>query len=198
MTCHRVQVLIQKSLDGTLAARERRTLDVHVDGCAACRRTWDEHRQLARRSAAWVQAPAQANAVDDAFTAQVMARIAASSPAPITSGRRRAALWPSAVGLSAVLGVLALLCYQLGPAVFAVVAAAPAELLPRPQTIPEVLGGLLGSMEALPRDAARVWINLRHGLSLPGGAGGAWVLALLANGWFFLRASGLARKRVAT
>lgn len=188
MNCRHADVLLQRALDGTLTEGERRTLDTHLEGCAACRAAAEEYRQLTQRATAWTRRPAQeAERVDaDAFTAQVLARIAADTP-PVLPARERTRFHPVAV-LGCALVVLALLSPLFGPGVLSMPSSADL-LLPRPQAALSVPGWLWANLRALPGDAFSAWTGVQSALPHLAGLREALVLALLANGLLFFHAT---------
>ena len=199
MNCRRADELIQRSLDGTLTARERGELDAHLDGCAACRSASEAYRHLTHRATDWTRRPAEEvqKSGPDAFTAQVLARIAADAEASgaaasSSSLRERALPWlrPLAVGVAFAV-VLGLLSGLFGPQAFPSLPSPPSAdlLLPRPQTALEVPGWLLANLRALPGDALRAWTDVQVTFPRIAGLREALVIALLANGLFFFHAT---------
>ncbi len=112
MTCRDTEELIQQGIDGTLTPAERATLDTHLAACAGCRTAWEEHHRLAHLALQWISEAGRTPEIGEAFTAQVLARIAAR-PSPVPS---RPVFWLplAAAGLLAV--TLALLPYLVEPA----------------------------------------------------------------------------------
>jgi anti-sigma factor RsiW len=158
MTCRSAEEEIQKSLDGALTPGERARLDAHLTQCSACRRAWDAHRLLARASGRWAQ-PAPEDDPGDAFTAEVMARIAARPvPTPVPQS-----LWLPLVASALLLALLAWLPGLLWPGLESLGLAAR-----------QTPGWLLTNLRAVPGDASSAWGALTAGLALP-----AWVWAAL-------------------
>ncbi len=158
MTCQSAEEEIQKSLDGAMTPGERARLDVHLASCAACRQARDAHRRLARAAGRWAR-PTPEDDPGEAFTAQVLARIAAR-PAPIPS---RPLVW---LPLAATILLLALFAWL------------PSLIWPGLDTLGVAVrrtpGWLLTNLRAVPGDASGAWAALTTGLALP-----AWVWAAL-------------------
>lgn len=185
MNCLQAEKAIQETLDGALTARERETLDAHLAGCAACRAAWDEYRSLTRTATAWTRRPIHEADPGEAFTAQVMAQIAAQSAAP---GAARVSMGRSLAWAGVVIAALCV-CGLWLPSAPALPLRLSPDWLPRLQTaleLPAWLGALVGE---LPSASARLWGDLTAGVSvsrtlLMGLLSGA----LLLNGLLYARA----------
>ncbi len=193
MTCRNFEMLVQKSLDGPLSQHEREALDAHAVFCPGCERAWEDHRRLTRASTAWVRQGMDASEGDDAFTAQVMARIAARPASTQTPSAPRA-LWPSAVFL---IGLLAALLVGSGLTSLGAVAPYPA-LFPATQSLSAFPGWLTALLHGLPSAGQ----DLLAGFSAQSGNWSAWagpalLAALFLNGLLFHYAKRHAGRRLA-
>ncbi len=174
MNCRHAEELIQQSLDGALTPDERARLDAHLTACPACRQAWNEHHQLARLAHRWTMGAGQTNDTGDAFTAQVLARVAAR---PV-SAPSRPAFWRPLAAAALLLTTLAFLPHSLAPN-WPDVGAASRELP----------GWLLANSRALPSEILAAWTAARSSLLLP-----EWIWSALlgvgaVNGLFYARAA---------
>lgn len=192
MNCLQADGLIQQALDGVLTSRQHEMLEGHLAGCADCQAARDEYQALGRTATVWTRRPIHAAGPGEAFTAQVMAQIAARpaviplAPIPV---RLRVALAAAVLVALVVCGLLFPL--PSGPAPL------PSDLLPRPQAALGLPAWLWASMSGLPAAAARLWRDLMAGLSASGAT--VWLLAgaLLLNGLLYVRAARPARGHLA-
>ena len=76
--CETCEILIQRSVDGVLSPSDRERLDTHLMACAECRREWDAQHRLGYLADRWTRRPAAPSGPEDAFTAQVLARLDAT------------------------------------------------------------------------------------------------------------------------
>jgi predicted anti-sigma-YlaC factor YlaD len=157
MNCRSAEDEIQKSLDGALTPGQRARLDAHVASCAACRRAWDEGHLLARAAGRWIR---PRDDPGDAFTAQVLARIAAR-PTPTSVYQ---SFWLPLAATILLFALLAWLPGLLWPSVDTVGVAAC-----------QTPGWLVTNLRGLPADAFTVWGALMTGVPMP-----SWVWAALA------------------
>lgn len=172
MNCRSAEDEIQKSLDGSLTPDERARLDAHVATCATCRRTWDEHRLLARAAGRWAR-PRPSDDPGDAFTAQVLARIAAHPvPAP-----GQPPVWLPLAVTTLLIALLAWLPGLLWPGLDAVSVAA--------RQTPD---WLLSNLRGVPADAFTAWGVLTMRVPVPSWGWAALVLATAVNGMFCVQA----------
>lgn len=170
MNCRSAEDEIQKSLDGALTPDERARLDAHVAFCTVCRRTWDEHRLLARAAGRWTRPEDDPG---DAFTAQVLARIA-SRPAPAPS---QSLIW---LPLAATILLLVLLAWLTGPIWPSLdTVAASARQTP---------GWLLTNLRGVPGDAFTAWGALTAGVPIPSWVWAALTAVTAVNGMFCVQA----------
>ena len=172
MNCRSAEEEIQKSLDGVLTPGERARLDAHLSSCAACRRAWDEHRLLARAAGRWTR-PLPQDDPGDAFTAQVLARIAAR-PAPAPS---QALIWLPLAATALLLACLAWLPGLLWPGLDTVGVAAR-----------QAPGWLVTNLRGVPADAFAVWGALTAGTPIPSWVWAALPAAAVVNGIFCVQA----------
>lgn len=172
MNCRSAEDEIQKLLDGSLTPDERARLDAHVATCATCRRTWDEHRLLARAAGRWTR-PRPDDDPGDAFTAQVLARIAVR-PVPAAGPPM---LW---LPLAATILLLALLVWL------------PGLFWPRLNTMSvaarQTPDWLLTNLHGVPGDALAVWGTLTTGVPIPSWVWAALPAVAVVNGMFCVRA----------
>lgn len=174
MTCRQADEFVQQGLDGTLTPAERDRLDRHLASCANCRLAWDEHLRLARLARRWVPQAGRIPQAGDAFTAQVLARIAAR-PAPAPA---RPAFWLPLAAAALLVAALPLLPRFDGLALPDVMAALRA--LP---------GWLTGHGQALPSDVFAAWATVKSNVQIPNWIGSAVLAAGTVNGLFYLRAA---------
>ncbi|MDQ2800466.1 MAG: zf-HC2 domain-containing protein [Armatimonadota bacterium] len=158
MNCSFAEDQIQKSLDGILTSAERERLDAHLISCPECRCAWDEHRMLARAAGRWTQ-PAAQDDPGDAFTARVMALIAAR-PEPAFA---RTPFWLPLAATALLLTLLALLPSLLLPSVDALSAA-----------VRETPFWFLTNLRGLPGDVVTTWNALAINVHLP-----TWIWGVL-------------------
>nr|MDQ2686748.1 zf-HC2 domain-containing protein [Armatimonadota bacterium] len=192
MNCLQAEKAIQEMLDGALTAREREALDAHLADCAGCRAAREEYQNLARAATVWTRRPLHEVDLGEAFTAQVMAQIAAQSAVP---GAARVLVWRSLVWVSVIVAALCV-CGLWLPSAPAAPLRLSTDWLPRPQTaleLPVWLGAFAG---ALPSASARLWGDLTAGVSVPGTMlMGLLSGALLLNGLLYARAARPSRGR---
>ncbi len=170
MNCRSAEEEIQKSLDSALSPAERARLDAHVASCAACRRSWDEHRVLARAAGRWAR-PRTEDDPGDAFNAAVLARISAR---PVPANR---SFW---LPLAATLLLLVFLVWLPGllwPGLDTVGGAAR-----------QTPGWLLSNLRGVPDDAFGAWGTLTAGVPVPPWAWAALLAVAAANGMFCVQA----------
>ena len=166
MNCRSAEDEIQKSLDGLLTPGERAGLDAHLAACAACRHAWDAHRRLARAAGRWTRPQDDPG---DAFTAQVLARIAARSvPASL-----QRSLWLPLAATALLLALLFWLPDPFRPGLDAVGVAAR-----------QTPGWLVTNLRGVPADAFTVWGALTVGGAVPSWAWAALSAAAVVNGIF--------------
>ena len=96
--------LIEWARGGSLEARERQTLVVHVEGCAACAHFLDEQRAL---HGFLERLAAEALPVEDGVEARVLAEFE-TALAPRWRAKLSAARWILAAGLAASVSLGAL------------------------------------------------------------------------------------------
>ena len=183
MNCLQADLSIQEALDGLLTARERAALDAHLTGCAGCRAAWEEYRNLARTATVWARRPIHEADPGEAFTAQVMAQIAARPPVPAAAP---VPLWPRLALAALVLAAL-VIGGLLFPISSAGVSSPSPDLLPRPETALSLPAWLWATLRGVPTATARLW-GLTAGLTVSGTM--VWLLsgALALNGLLFARA----------
>ena len=183
MNCTQADALIQMGLDGRLSPAERAHLDAHLSQCSACRAAWDEYRRLGQTASDWARPPAITGDPDEAFTAQVMARIAAgqASMPPISS--RQILLW-SALIVSA----LSALSFWAAPLLSAFLPSVPfTGRLPSPPDA-AALDALWRTLGHVPQDAINAWDTLTtQSVTRSGWAWSALALALGVNVLFAWR-----------
>lgn len=172
MNCRSAKDQIQKSLDTALTPGEGARLDAHLASCAACRQARDEHRRLARAARRWAR-PQPEDDPGDAFTAEVLARIAAR-PARVPT---RSLVWMPLAATSLLLALLLRLPGLLRPSLDSVGIAA----LQTP-------GWLAANLRGVPGDALVVWSTLTTGVSLPPWAWAALLAAAVVNGMLCIQA----------
>lgn len=145
-SCERAQSLFGRAWDDELTAVERDGLELHVKGCAGCRREYDEFA----RTLELVQALPRP-AVSDDFAARVLVA-AAAREREVAAAPRRIFAWPSlpsfefgdiafgrpALALAAtfVVAVSAAVVLMRGPAVGPTQAPTVAVVAPQAQTVP--------------------------------------------------------------
>ena len=172
MNCRSAEDEIQKSLDGVLTPGERARLDAHPASCAACHRAWDEQRLLARAAGRWMR-PLPADDPGDAFTAQVLGRIAAR-PVPTS---RQPPVW---LPLAATILLLTLLAWL------------PGLLWPSLDTVGftarQTPGWLLSNLRGVPADAFMAWGALTTGVPVPSWVWAALPAVAVVNGMFCVQA----------
>ncbi len=172
MNCRSAEDEIQKSLDGALTPGERARLDAHVASCPACRRAWDEGRLLARAAGRWAR-PRPSDDPGDAFTAQVLARIA-SRPVPAPG---QPPVW---LPLAATILMFALLVWL------------PGLLWPSLDTLSvaarQTPDWLITNLRGVPADAFTAWGALTRGIPIPGWVWATLLLAAAVNGMFCVQA----------
>lgn len=191
MNCLQSEKWIQEALDGALTARERDALDAHLADCAACRAAWAEYRSLARTATVWTRSPIHAADPGEAFTAQVMAQIAArpSTPAvvPLATGPRL--VWAGVV-------VLVLIACGLLFPIPAVPTPTP-NLLPHLEAALSLPAWLWACVSGLPAAAVQLWSDLMREVSVSGVMIGLLTGALLLNGLLYARTVRRTRRSLA-
>ena len=105
MMCPHMEATLNEYVDGTLAARERATVDAHLADCAGCQAAIVELRALLGAAAALPRSIAPKR---NLWTT-IEGRIVQSVP-----GNVQRALWPGALAPAALL-VIALALYRLLP-----------------------------------------------------------------------------------
>jgi anti-sigma factor RsiW len=107
MNCRDAEHVMQQALDVPLTSQARARLDLHLDGCPACRQAWEDYRRLSREASAWAARPASGETPPAEFTAQVLARL---------KTRPRPALpWPRLLSAAAAVLLLAALSPLAAP-----------------------------------------------------------------------------------
>ena len=172
MTCKFAEHEFQKSLNGTLLPGERSWLDAHLLSCAACRRTWEEQRLLARAVGRWVR-PLPEDDPGDIFTAQVLARLA-SRPSPVP---RRTLVWLPLTATVLLLALLTELPGLLWPGLDSLGTAAR-----------QMPGWLLTNLHGVPADAYAVRGALTVGVPVSSWVWAALLTLTLVNGMFCVQA----------
>lgn len=191
MTCRNFEMLVQKSLDGPLSKHERDSLDAHAAVCPACESAWEDHRRLTRASTAWVRQGMDASESDDAFAAQVMARIAARPSAATHSPRP---FWLVAIFLISLLAAL-----LAGSGLISLGAVVPyPDLLLAPQALSAFPGWLTALLHGLPSAGQDLLAGFSaQSSNLSAWAGPVLLSALLLNGLLFHYAKRHAGRRLA-
>src|SRR5579883_2075405 len=152
--CEEADRLIQKGLDGMLTAKEREALDQHIATCPACAAAWDQHRELARRAAAWSRRPATGEA--KGFTAGVLAQIAERQAVP---QQRVFPDWAARL-CAACTGLLMIaLSYFLSPRLASLWSTPQVPSLPSDNPV-TIGSGILQAARELPSDALSAWNGL--------------------------------------
>lgn len=148
MDCEQASELMSLRLDGELSPAEVGRLGVHLEGCAACRKTW---AAMQRVSLLFVEAPLMSPPED--FTSRVMSRLAQRQA-------RKAPVWGALVLLLGA-GALTLLAVAqlLGVAGILLETLRHAGLMPR---LLEVLPGFFVGRALV----QATWLFLRAFLSL--------------------------------
>ena len=174
MTCRHAEELIQSGLDGALTPPERARLDAHLAACAGCRAAWDEHQRMARLARRWVAEAGRTPDNGDAFTAQVLARIAAH-PASVPA---RPVLWLPLAATALLVSALAFVPHLVTPALPAV-----SDLI---RALPS---WLLANSRALPADMATAWAAAQATALFAPWVWSALLATGLVNGLFYARAA---------
>ena len=175
MNCRSADSLIQSALDTPLSPPERARLDSHLATCDACRRAWDEYRQLSQTAAVWARQPVLGETPADEFTAQVLSRLAASP-----SSALRPVGW---AGLA--YGAALVLLLAASPFVSPLLPPLPAWHLTWNATALPDLGIRL---HALPRDLSGAWADAADALASARWAALLLMAALPINALLCLRA----------
>lgn len=172
MTCRTAEDIIQEALGGALSPAARARLDAHLLSCAACRRTFDAQRALARAAGRWAR-PRPEDDPGDAFNAAVLAQISAR-PAPASSPRL---FWLPLAAATVLLVLLVLLPGLLPPGLNALGGAAR-----------QTPGWLLANLRGVPDDASGVWGALTAGVPLHFWVWPAFLAVVSVNALFCVRA----------
>jgi anti-sigma factor RsiW len=174
MNCANTETLIQAGVDGELSLAQRQRLDEHLASCAECRATWEAQRRLSQIADQWVR-PTLADDPGDAFTAALMAHIAAQ---PVVASRRVTDTfgWPLAV-LLCLVAAFAWLPFVLLPTVswldLSTLALSAQQLLP----------WLFASFHSLSSDALAL-TRIPLGFAIPRYAWPVFVLIIALNSAF--------------
>lgn len=184
MNCLQADQWAQRALDGDLTAREREALDAHLLDCAGCRAAREEYRLLARTATVWARRPIHEADPGEAFTAQVMAQIAARTSAPAPAP---VPVWQALAVAGLVLAAL-LACGLLFPLTQMHVSPVAADLMPRPQAALDLPVRLWDAARGLPSATARLWEALTANVTVSGTMVSLLFAALLLNGLLYARA----------
>ncbi len=105
MMCPHMEATLNEYVDGTLAARERATVDAHLADCAGCQAAMVELRALLGAAAALPRSIAPKRNLWTTIEGRIVQRV---------PGNVQRALWPGALAAAALL-VIALALYRLLP-----------------------------------------------------------------------------------
>jgi hypothetical protein len=187
MNCRQADSLVQESLDRALTAAERADLDLHAAVCEPCRIAWEEYRALSGLAAAWAQPETRPAVSDDAFAAQVVAKIEGRRTRPASVFGWRG--WAVGAACAAATAGIAAVVHLYGPALGVPSEFHPADLLPRPQEAPSVLAWLSETLRGLPAAATHLAPDLSVLPAAPAWTAAAVAGALAANAALYLWAA---------